>query len=288
MNKFLFLIFSFTESSPSLFTRIAQRPAIVQNFSFLSFSTAIKPGASPQKLEAAILKHLSVSNFTGVGFTCGGSSSGSSRLLQPQPRHTPAAAASSTAVSPPIVDAELQLATLLAVTGLTSKEGGAKSLSIVRKILTNIIEHPSTDKYRTLKLSNKAIKKYISDFSEASQILRLVGFIEEDDDDGGRRLRLPITAPLPQLQQIVSDVAKLAPETSTPATKKARPVSKNKAYQQRMDEVNQERLRRQQERQRLLEKIKVPYTHARAPSLQFPSQQFTTGNKDFLWSIFDW
>ena len=196
-----------------------------------------------------------------MGFACGGSGSGTSRLLQQ--RNAPAAttsrvaaaATSRAAAAAPVIDEELQLASLLAVTGLTSKEGGEKSAAIVHNILNNIVEHPDADKYRTLKLSNKAIQKYISGFPEASRLLQLVGFIEQDDaEDGGRRLRLPAKAPLSKLKQLVADIAKLVPV----ATKKTRPpASKNSAYDQRMDGVNQDQLQRQQERQRLLEQIKV-------------------------------
>jgi len=210
-------------------------------------------GANPQRLEATILKHSSGSTFTGVGFASGGSRLGKSRLLTE--RHTSVTTTPTVAAAAaPVIDEELQLATLLAVTGLTPKEGGEKSLAIVHKILTNAIKHPDDEKYRTLKLSNNAIKKYICSFAEASQILKLAGFIEEDDGEGSRRLRLPAKGSLEKIQQIVTDIAKLAPKI---ATKTKAPASKNKAYQKRMDGLSEDQRRRQQERERLLQQIKL-------------------------------
>ena len=170
--------------------------------------------------------------------------------------HTSATTNSSAAAAAaaPVIDEELQLATLLAVTGLTPKEGGEKSVAIVHKILTNINKHPGDEKYRQLKLSNNAIKKHISGFDEASQLLKLAGFIEEDDGEGGRRLRLPATASQGRIQQIVTDIAKLAPTT---ATKSKAAASKSTTYQKRMEGVSEDQKRRQEERERLLRQIKV-------------------------------
>lgn len=158
------------------------------------------------------------------------------------------------AAAAPVIDEELQLATLLAVTGLTPKEAGEKSLAIVYKILSNITKHPDDEKYRRLKLSNNAIKKHICSFAEALQILNLAGFIEEDDGEGGRRLRLPAKGSLEKIKQIVTDIAKLAPQTTT---KTKAPASKNKSYQKRIDGLSEDQRRRQQERERLLQQIKV-------------------------------
>jgi len=72
------------------------------------------------------------------------------------------------------------------------------ALKTVGKILRNIAAHPSEPQYRRLRSSNQRLQQEVFAHPESVEILRLVGFIVEDDG-----LLLPETTPLDSLRQLI-------------------------------------------------------------------------------------
>lgn len=52
------------------------------------------------------------------------------------------------------------------------------SLSIVQRILDNIIKEPHNEKYRTLRLQNKVVKEKLLSLKGVYQLLQKIGFVE--------------------------------------------------------------------------------------------------------------
>ncbi len=63
---------------------------------------------------------------------------------------------------------------------LTTKPG--KVMKILYKVLKNIADHPEEDKFKKLRLSNKAIADNILKVQESLEILYMTGFTQETID----------------------------------------------------------------------------------------------------------
>lgn len=57
------------------------------------------------------------------------------------------------------------------------ENGGEKSLKILSKIVGNIVEHPTEEKYRKLKMSGKTFKNSIAKSLSAVRFLKVSDFV---------------------------------------------------------------------------------------------------------------
>ena len=57
-----------------------------------------------------------------------------------------------------------------------SRQDGAKTLDLLRKIVSNVIQHPEEGKYRKLRLSNGTVRRHIGEHWCVLEFLRVLGF----------------------------------------------------------------------------------------------------------------
>ena len=62
------------------------------------------------------------------------------------------------------------------------KSGNSASLSVIHKLLQNIVENPTEEKYKRIKTSNESLKQKIFDVETAVKALRAVGWVEHGQD----------------------------------------------------------------------------------------------------------
>lgn len=58
-----------------------------------------------------------------------------------------------------------------------------ESVTILLKILDNVIREPQNEKYRTIRLENKIIKEKLLSLNGVRQFLERIGFVEVCNDD---------------------------------------------------------------------------------------------------------
>ena len=66
------------------------------------------------------------------------------------------------------------------VTSLSPKDGRA-TLSTLRKIFDNIIQHPNDDKYRQIKLTSKTFRSKVWQYPAGEELMKMSGWVVEDD-----------------------------------------------------------------------------------------------------------
>lgn len=69
--------------------------------------------------------------------------------------------------------------------GPQKKESVAQAVATVRTILRNVMQHPGEHKFRTVKKTNKVFKNAVAQFPAAIELLRVAGFREKDEGQGG-------------------------------------------------------------------------------------------------------
>nr|CEL67762.1 TPA: PUB domain-containing protein [Neospora caninum Liverpool] len=87
-----------------------------------------------------------------------------------------------------------------------SAEEAERSIATLRKILSNILQHPTDEKFRRLKLTNKRFHESVGSHPELVKILLLAGFVLHP----GEAVEFPSDAPLHKL----SDLLALLPPAS--------------------------------------------------------------------------
>merc|ERR1712179_105520 len=70
---------------------------------------------------------------------------------------------------------------LLILEGECSVDERRKALQSLHKILSNVTDHPTEEKYRTLRKENKAFKDKVWRYEGCQQFLFSTGWIEVDD-----------------------------------------------------------------------------------------------------------
>lgn len=65
-----------------------------------------------------------------------------------------------------------------AIENATNGDVFVDSISILLRILDNIIREPQNDKYRNIRLENKIIKEKLLSLNGVYQLLRKIGFVE--------------------------------------------------------------------------------------------------------------
>jgi len=73
---------------------------------------------------------------------------------------------------------EQQLDTIVAA---LSPEDLDTTLSTLRKIFDNIIQHPNDDKYRQIKLANKVFCSKVWRYPACEELMKMSGWVIEDD-----------------------------------------------------------------------------------------------------------
>jgi uncharacterized membrane protein YgcG len=88
---------------------------------------------------------------------------------------------------------------------------GARSLLLLRKYATNILNAPFEPKYRTIRLFNSAFRHRLGKHAAARAVLRLVGFVapEPSQDPQERAWVLPPSADTSRLGMLVSEIDEL-------------------------------------------------------------------------------
>jgi len=76
-----------------------------------------------------------------------------------------------------------------------------KSLDTLIKILTNIDEHPSEQKYRALKKSNAAFSKVVTDIPDTMWFLKIAGFVDNADT-----VVCPPNADIERLREVLNNI----------------------------------------------------------------------------------
>ena len=62
-----------------------------------------------------------------------------------------------------------------------SPEDLEATLSTLRTIFDNIIQHPNDDKYRQIKLANKTFSSKVWRYPACEELMKMSGWVEEDD-----------------------------------------------------------------------------------------------------------
>lgn len=60
-----------------------------------------------------------------------------------------------------------------------SGESVAKAVSLLHKILSNIVTHPLEEKFRSIRKTNRVFESYVGAFPECLEFLRAVGFEDQ-------------------------------------------------------------------------------------------------------------
>lgn len=90
------------------------------------------------------------------------------------------------------------------------------SLETLRRILNHILEDPAEPKFRRLKASNERVKKEVLSHGEVVEMLRLVGFVRDDNGD----FVLPPATPLQGLRDLLGFMP--APKAPSSASNSSR------------------------------------------------------------------
>lgn len=67
---------------------------------------------------------------------------------------------------------------ILAIENTSNTKDFVDSISILLRILDNIIREPQNEKYRTIRLENKIIKEKLLSLNGVYKLLKKIGFIE--------------------------------------------------------------------------------------------------------------
>jgi len=82
------------------------------------------------------------------------------------------------------------------------RRGAEVALGTIRVAFTNILEHPTEDKYRRLKGSNARVRRELLAYPEAVQLVRMAGFVCDGED---------LVLPPPSSHQVLRDMLQLMP-----------------------------------------------------------------------------
>ena len=55
------------------------------------------------------------------------------------------------------------------------------TLSLLRTIFNNVIQHPNDDKYRKIKLANKAFNSNVWKYPDSEELMKIGGWVVEGD-----------------------------------------------------------------------------------------------------------
>merc|ERR1719331_744322 len=95
-----------------------------------------------------------------------------------------------------------------------------EAVSVLVKLLTNVINHPGEIKYRQVRLGNKTVEEKLLPASGAFEVLFSCGFEETDD-----KLVLPLNTPDQILKEFLRALQNLdAPKPPTPAATPSAPA----------------------------------------------------------------
>lgn len=67
---------------------------------------------------------------------------------------------------------------ILSIENASNANDFVDRISILLRILDNIIREPNNNKYRTIRLENKVIKEKLLSLDGAFQLLKKIGFVE--------------------------------------------------------------------------------------------------------------